>query len=119
LRDLARKEALIGSGRVSEKERLENESEPGHGVKNRDAREGCKSRVIWTVKNHGRILKQYERNSWLLSFDGNTIMLPGEKLVDAWNKWVFCKMARMECCRRRPSKIEGDDGHSEVKVKCT
>jgi hypothetical protein len=33
LRDLARKEALIGSGRVSEKERLENESEPGRGVK--------------------------------------------------------------------------------------
>jgi hypothetical protein len=58
LRDLARKEALIGSGRVSEKERLENESEPGRGVKNRDAREGCKSRVIWTVKNHGRMMKQ-------------------------------------------------------------
>jgi hypothetical protein len=39
LTDLERKEALIGSGRVSEKERLENEAEPGHGTKNRDAPE--------------------------------------------------------------------------------
>ncbi|KAH8751908.1 hypothetical protein BGZ57DRAFT_860721 [Hyaloscypha finlandica] len=67
LRDLARKEALIGSGRVSEKERLENESGPGRGVKNRDSREGC---LLQNGENGHR-------------------------------------------------SIEEDDGHSEVKVKCT
>jgi hypothetical protein len=55
--NLERNEALIGSGPVSEKERLENEAEPGHGV-NRDAGGGCKSRVFWLVKNHGRRMKQ-------------------------------------------------------------